>query len=613
MPLVQLAIPPGVYRNGTDYQSAGRWRDASLVRWTDNTMQPIGGWQERVTIEADAKVRGSVAWSDNSGDRWLSGGTYQSLYAISASGIVRDITPAAFVEGNLDAVRNLGYGGGFFGLYTYGTQRQDVGTYDEATTWSLDSWGEYLVACSYADGGIYQWDLDVAVGSDVVTNGAFAADSDWTKGTGWTIGAGVASFSGSSVAALSQVLTLVSGETYEIVFTLSGASADEARVRVTTSGDVVDLTFGSGTHTLRFAADATSATLSFEPADAVASAFSVDNVSAIKVPAADILSNAPTANLSIVVTEERFLFALGAGGNPRKVQWSDREDNNTWTPSATNEAGDIDLQSSGQIMLGIRTRGQTIILTDLDAHTATYQGPPFVYGFERVGTSCGAASRKCAAAVDAGIFWMGRNGFHFFSGGRVEELSCDVADYVFNNINTSQLSKIHAVSNSKFDEVWWFYPSATSVECDSYVSFNYKENHWAVGSLARTSGIDAGVFSTPIWFSIDGVAYNQESGSNLNGATVFAESGAFEIANGESVMMATMLIPDEKTQGDVVATFKSRFYPNDTERSYGPYSMANPTNVRFSGRQVAMRVTGAETTSWRWGVPRIEVKAGGIR
>ena len=93
---------------------------------------------------------------------------------------------------------------------------------------------------------------------------------------------------------------------------------------------------------------------------------------------AAVLSNAPTNNQSIVVTEERFLLALGAGGNSRKVQWCDRENNTVWTPSATNEAGDLTLQTAGKIMAGVRAQGQTLILTSTDAHSATYLGPPYV-------------------------------------------------------------------------------------------------------------------------------------------------------------------------------------------------------------------------------------------
>ncbi len=59
----------------------------------------------------------------------------------------------------------------------------------------------------------------------------------------------------------------------------------------------------------------------------------------------------------------------------------------------------------------------------------------------------------------------------------------DVSDYVFNNINRGQISKVAAVHNSKFSEIWWFYPSSANTENDSYVIWNYRENHWTIGYL----------------------------------------------------------------------------------------------------------------------------------
>ena len=53
-----------------------------------------------------------------------------------------------------------------------------MGVYSEATTWSLDNFGEILVACSYDDGKLYEW-LPTD-GSDIVTM-ARLSDSDWTK------------------------------------------------------------------------------------------------------------------------------------------------------------------------------------------------------------------------------------------------------------------------------------------------------------------------------------------------------------------------------------------------------------------------------------------------
>lgn len=491
MPLIPLQLPPGIYRNGTDLQAANRWRDASLVRWVDGTMQPVGGWLTRSTM-TDKPLRGATAWRDLSGDRWYAAGSYAGLFVGSANNAITDITPVDLVVGNADAAVNTGYGGGFYGTAAYGIARPDTGTPLPPTTWSLDNFGQNLVACSDKDGRLLEWTLNTANNAAPITN-------------------------------------------------------------------------------------------------------------------------APVNCSALVVTEERFLFALGAGGNYRKVQWCDREANTVWTPTATNEAGDIELQTSGQIMLGIGTRGQTLILTDQDAHAATYQGPPFVYGFERVGSACGAISRMCAAAVDAGVFWMGQRGFFMYAGGAVQPVPSEVADYVFGNINTTQQAKVAAVSNAKFSEIWWFYPSGDNVENDRYVVFNYKENHWSIGTMARTSGVDAGVFSTPIWMTPAGLAVNHEIGNQTGGAAVYAESGPVQIGAGDTTMSVVELIPDERTQGQATVTFKTRFYPNDTERSYGPYSMANPTNTRFTGRQIAMRVTGADNTDWRWGVPRIDARPGSAR
>jgi len=274
MSLIPLQLPPGIHRNGTDFESSNRWRDASLVRFHDGSLRPVGGWTTRKASAFASAPRAMLSWADNSSGTNLVAGAYNKLYYVNASSTVSDITPSGLTVGTLSASQNLGYGGGYYNAGNYGRAPTGTGVYDEATTWSLDTWGEYLLACSSKDGKIYEWQLNTAV-----------------------------------------------------------------------------------------------------------------------LPTA--LTNAPTSNVSMLVTEERFVFALGASGNPRKVQWCDREDNTAWTPAATNEAGDFELQTQGQIMCGVRMRGRTLIITDQDAHISTYSGPPFVYGFERVGTACGIASRFC--------------------------------------------------------------------------------------------------------------------------------------------------------------------------------------------------------------------------
>ena len=127
--------------------------------------------------------------------------------------------------------------------------------------------------------------------------------------------------------------------------------------------------------------------------------------------AAAVLSNAPIDNTAIITTDERFVFALGAGGEGDRVEWCDQENNNVWAATATNQAGGFTLTTSGNILAAEQLRGETLILTTTDAHVARYQGPPFVFGFQRVGTGCGIASSNACVKADSFAIWMGNKRF----------------------------------------------------------------------------------------------------------------------------------------------------------------------------------------------------------
>ena len=488
-----IKLPPGIYRNGTEYQAAGRWYDANLVRWYENTLRPIGGWRQRASAQMSGACRGMLTWRDNSANRWIAAGTHTHLYVMNELGTLKDITPTGFTAGVASATVLTGYGTNVYGSFAYGVARPDTGQPVPATTWSLDNWGEYLVACSDADGKLYEWQL------------------------------------------------------------------------------------GFSTPTL-----------------------------------AAPITNAPTGNAALLVTQERILFALGAGGNPRKVQWCDQEDNTLWTPNTDNLAGDYELATPGSLLAGKRVKGVNLLFTDVDVHTAQYVGAPFVYGFEKAASGCGLISAQSVAAIDTAAIWMSKAGFWIYDG-YVKPLPSDVSDFIFQDINLSQASKIYCVHNSKFGEIWWFYPSGGSNENDSYVTFNYRENHWNIGALARTAGTDSGVFAYPLMVSSDGYIYEHEVGFNYDSASVFAESGPVQLGNGDNVMSVLGVIPDETNLGDAVVSFTSRLYPTGTQSSFGPYPAANPTSVRFSGRQVNMKVTGDTLADWRVGVMRLDAVPMGKR
>ncbi len=197
-------------------------------------------------------------------------------------------------------------------------------------------------------------------------------------------------------------------------------------------------------------------------------------------------------------------------------------------------ANDFELNTVGSLKCGKRVRGINLLFTDVDVHTATYVGLPYVYSFERVGSGCGVISSQSVAAIDSAAIWMSRSGFWIFDG-YVKPLPCDVSDYVFTSMNYNQASKVYAVHNSKYGEVWWFYPSSASNEVDSYVTYNYREGHWNIGTLGRTAGVDRGIFLYPIMVDASGYIYEHEVGYDYDSGSVYAESGPYEIGVGENI------------------------------------------------------------------------------
>ena len=184
---------------------------------------------------------------------------------------------------------------------------------------------------------------------------------------------------------------------------------------------------------------------------------------------------------------------------------------------------------------------------------------------------------------------------------------------MFKDINTAQISKSWAMHIGQHGEVWFFFVSSDANEVDRYVVFDYKRGHWSIGQLARSCGVERGVFRTPIMTDTTSHAYDHETGFNYDGSLPYVESGPIKVGTGDAVISAVQMLPDELTQGEVTATFRTRFFPNGEERDYGPYSMANPTDVRFTGRQIRMRVTGSEGNDWRVGQMRLDMVAGGRR
>ena len=386
-----------------------------------------------------------------------------------------------------------------------------------------------------------------------------------------------------------------------------------------------------------------------------------------------IITGAPTASRHMVVsTPDRHLVFYGTettiGDTSTQddmfIRFSDQEDINTYTPTATNTAGTQRLADGSQIRGAIRGRDAIYVWTDTALFTQRFVGQPFTFAFAQVGTNCGLAGQNACVEVDGAAYWMSENGFFRYAG-KLESLPCLVEDFVYDNINLESGNQmVSAGLNNLFGEVIWFYPTTGSSVVNRQVTYNYFDSSpqrpvWTVGSLARTMWEDSAVFGKPhateydadtdTSFDVVGntegrtIYYEHETGTDqVQGGTTTAilgsiESGDYDISqrrgitgqstgvadlrgDGEFLMKIRRFIPDFISQtGSTRITLNLRDFPNDTQASssLGPFDITSSTkkvDTRARARAVSVKVSNVSSNqSWRLGTFRLDIQPDGRR
>ena len=394
--LIPFQPPPGVFKNGTPYQAKGRWSDCNLVRWKDGRLQPLGGWEEVIGSTITGIGRAMQTWRDYTGARWLSIGTNSNLYIFtSLSGTASDITPNDLVEGNTDGEIGLGFGtGDFSGVVTRATVT--------GTDISFTATGSVIASSStvFTDAtatpvGPHPFavgdEIEIAGSSESANNKTYPLSHRVVTVSANQITVGPTN--GSAVYATSTLVDDAAGDSVTIKRTRRYGNENIGRSSLVleASSWVFDLwgenLIGMSTADGRI----------FEWDPTQSNATSTD---------AAVISGAPINNSAILVSKQRHLFALGAGGNKRKIQWSHAESNTTWTATATNQAGAFEIDSSGEILAGKTVGDRILVWTSTDLHAVDWVGMPYVYGRKKVGDSCGSISNRAMIAVGDRAFWM---------------------------------------------------------------------------------------------------------------------------------------------------------------------------------------------------------------
>ncbi len=614
MPLTRYTFKPGINKEGTSYSNEGNWFDADKIRFRAGRPEKIGGWVKKSFNSFLGSARKLHQWVALDTDKFISLGTNLKLYLLKGN-TFHDITPirATTTNGVTFAATN-GSSTITATDSTHGANKGDFVTFAQAV-----SLGGNITAA------VLNQEYEIDSVTDVNTFTFTAKD---TSGDTVTANASDSGNGGSGVDASYQ-LNIGSD------FYVSGFGFG--------SGTWGQSTWGGGINS--FASQLRLWSMDNFGEDLVSnprggSIYYWDKTNgettrAVEFSSLSGASDTPTVANQIIVSEiDRHIICMGANPigsatqDPMQIRWSDQENAAQWTPKTNNTAGGLRLSAGSEIIGAIRTRQEIVIFTDTALYSMQFIGPPFIFGVNLITEGTSMVSPQACVNANNVIYFMDQDNFYMYSG-TVRSLPCTVRAYVFDDFNLSQSYKVFATRNAQFNEVSWFYCSGSSNEIDRYVTYNYLEQNWTIGTLVRTSWIDAGGATVnPLAAGKTSTSgnfiYEHEVGSNDDGSamTAFVESADFDTGDGDQFMFIKRLIPDvafigTDTEPELTYSIKTRDFPLGSLNTATSATVTNTTGVayiRARARQMRVRIESTDVdNSWRLGDTRFDIKVDGRR
>jgi hypothetical protein len=515
------------------------------------------------------------------------------------------------------AVPQIGWGASYWGSGTWGLGET---SFDAMRLWSQSNFGEDLIY-GPRGGAIYYWDASVGYTPSTVTT---------TIATPCVVTTTV------QVPDLTAIIfqttgALPTGLLVGTIYYTRYVSSTVFNVSLTPTGALINTTgTQSGTHAI--------------------SPNGIDIANLNGASACPIIQN-----FILVSDTSRYVFAFGCNAlgstaqDPMQIRWSDQESVVEWNPSATNTAGDIRLSHGSEIITAMQARQEILVWTDSSLYSLQYVGAPIVWGSQLVGDNVSITSQNSVAYANGVAYWMGVDKFYKYDG-RTQTLSCDLRQFVFENINKSQFDQVVAGTNEGFNEIWWFYCSEDEIAIDSYVVYNYLEPDgkggtgvWYYGSMARTAWLDSGLRDYPLAATYNYNLVDHEVGvdDKTTGTTApieaYITSAEFDIEDGDRFGFIWRVVPDITFRGSTAASPQVTMYLKPMQNSGSGYN--TPASVggdasatitrtatlpieeftgqiytRVRGRQIAMEVRStAAGVTWQLGSPRLDIRQDGRR
>ena len=623
MPLKAVTFKPGVNRENTRYYNETGWYESEKVRFRQGSPEVIGGWQPLTTATYQGVCRALFDWTTLGGAKIVATGTNLKYY-VETGAQYYDITPivetttgsatfTATPSSSLLVVNDPGYNTHVIGDFVTFSDAVSLG--GNITAAVLNQ--EYQI--TYVDPTTGDYTIDVGVAADVldVGDGGPAVVAEYQLDVGPAI----------QVPSLGWGAGLWGGGAWGI-----GTTTD-LELRIWSQGNYGEnLIFGP-----RYGA------MYYWDASAGVTSRAVELSTVF--PSSDV----PTKQNYILISDvSRFVFALGANpigsalSDPMLVRWSDQEDAWNWTPSPTNQAGEIRLSHGSEISAGLQTRQEILIWTDIAVYSLQYVGAPVVWQTQLLADNVSMISPNGMATAANVVYWMGKDKFYKYDG-TVQTLRCDLRRYVFDDLNQAQPYQICCGTNEGFNEIWWFYCSKNSTVVDKYVVYNYAEDIWHYGNMGRTAWLDATTTRFPIAATYDNTLVTHEDGLNDNTTGTdnpihaWISSAEWDSDDGHNFSFMYRMLPDvtfqNSTATNPTATMTVTPLRNSGSGYTNPPSLGGSSSadvvrtasvpieqftgqvfIRVRGRQFTFKIESNQLdTTWQLGKMRLDIRTDGRR
>ncbi len=338
----------------------------------------------------------------------------------------------------------------------------------------------------------------------------------------------------------------------------------------------------------------------------------------------EMVTNAPTA-VNYVFVSDNIVVTLGAAGVGNRIKWSDQGDEETWTSTAQNQAGEDDIEGADTFLSHASLRGYNLIFTATKVYTFRYINKPLIWETKLLDGAHGLIARNARVVVGGKAYWMGIDNFYMHGGGNVEVIPSNsdkettIKNYVYNNLSSSQQEKCFAWFNEKFNEIWFHYPSMEATECDRVARYNVLDQTWCPDTMQRNAAeYPTTLQSLPYLIDDEANILRHENGYNDNGAALEWSISSPYFNSGTFKGIIDSLIPDNiQTAGSISIVVNSKNYPNSTPESTDAFPVTTSTEkivFRDQGRYFQYVLSGSALNQfWRAGAWMVGIKQGSRR